>query len=154
MTALFQITYSVILPIFLLIGVGYVVQKHVGFDLKSLTRLNFWIFVPAFLFVRIFSSTLSGEQLLRIFSHFALLFVSQFALVWFLAPLFFPISNPPGARSTLAATTAFPPRDWPFPVASASKCKRLPSCSRTSPISRLVWDCTRAGAKAATGNIR
>ncbi len=88
MTSLFQITYGVILPIFLLIGVGYGVQKHVGFDLKSLTRLNFWIFVPAFLFVRIYSSTLSGEQLLRIFSHFALLFVSQFALVWFLAPLF------------------------------------------------------------------
>lgn len=88
MTAFLQISYDVILPIFLLIGVGYLVQKRLGFDLKSLTRLNFWIFVPAFLFVRIYGSTLSGEQLLKIFSHFALLFAAQFVLGWYLAPLF------------------------------------------------------------------
>jgi predicted permease len=88
MNDLFKISYEIILPIFLLIGLGYLVQKRIGFDLRSLTRLNFWIFVPSFLFVRIYSSTLSGDQLLKIFSHFALLFSAQFAIGWYLAPLF------------------------------------------------------------------
>jgi predicted permease len=87
MNALLQITYEVILPIFILIGLGYLVQKRIGFDSKTLTRLNFWIFVPAFLFLGIYDSKLSGDQLLKIFSHFALLFMSQFAIAWFLAPL-------------------------------------------------------------------
>lgn len=85
---LFQISYGVILPIFILIGLGYLVQKRVGFDLKTLTRLNFWVFVPAFLFVRIFGSTLSGEEVARLFFHFALLFAAQFTIGWFLAPMF------------------------------------------------------------------
>ncbi len=88
MPALLQISYGVILPIFLLIGVGYAVQKRLGFDLKTLTRLNFWIFVPAFLFVRIYGSELSGAEVLRIFFHFALLFCAQFAIGWYLSPLF------------------------------------------------------------------
>ena len=88
MNALLQITYEVIAPIFVLIGLAYLVQKRVGFDLRTLTRLNFWVFVPAFLFTRIYGSTLSGDQLLRIFTHFVLLFATQFILTWFLAPLF------------------------------------------------------------------
>ena len=88
MPPLLQISYNVILPIFLLIGLGYILQKRIGFDGRTLTRLNFWVFVPAFLFRGILKSQLSGDQLARIVAHFALLFASQFALTWFLAPLF------------------------------------------------------------------
>ena len=85
---LLQITYEIIAPIFVLIGLGYLLQKRIGFDLRSLTRLNFWVFVPGFLFVRIYGSKLSSEQMMGIFTHFALLFAAQFAITWFLAPLF------------------------------------------------------------------
>lgn len=88
MNALFKISYEIILPIFLLIGVGYLVQKRLGFDSKTLTRLNFWIFVPAFLFTGILHSTIKNDELLKVFLHFALLFATQFALAWYLAPLF------------------------------------------------------------------
>jgi predicted permease len=88
MTAFLQISYTVILPIFLLIGVGYMVQKRLGFDAKTLTRLNFWIFVPAFLFTGILNSTIRNDEILRLFLHFALLFAAQFVLTWYLAPLF------------------------------------------------------------------
>ena len=60
MDALLKISYEIIAPIFVLIGLGYLVQKRVGFDLRSLTRLNFWVFVPGFLFARIYGSTLTG----------------------------------------------------------------------------------------------
>jgi predicted permease len=82
------ILWNVIAPIFALIGLGYVIQKQVGLDLKTLTRLNFWVFVPAFLFVRIFESTLSGAQFRQIFLHFCLFFPILGALTWIIAGMF------------------------------------------------------------------
>ncbi len=79
------ILWEVITPIFLLIGLGYIVQKKVGLDLKTLTRLNFWVFVPAFLFVRIFESKLTGADLGKIFLHFAIFFPLLGFSVWILA---------------------------------------------------------------------
>lgn len=94
MNPLLQISYEIILPIFLLIGLGYVVQKKLGFDSKTLTRLNFWIFVPAFLFTGILHSTIPNGEVFKLILHFALLFATQFAVAWTIAPLF-------GARDRL-----------------------------------------------------
>ena len=54
-----SIIWDVIAPIFAMVGLGYLVQKRVGLDLQTLARLNFYVFVPAFLFVKIYESTLS-----------------------------------------------------------------------------------------------
>ncbi len=80
-----RILWEVIAPIFVLIGVGYGLQKRVGFDLKTLTRLNFWVFVPAFLFVRIYNSELNGAQLGQIFLHFAVFFPLLGGVTWLIA---------------------------------------------------------------------
>jgi predicted permease len=85
--ALFEIAWRVIAPIFLMMGVGWAVQKYIGLDIKSLTRLNFWVFVPALLFVKIVESTLSAPDLLVIGGHFVLLFGTMFALAWYGAKL-------------------------------------------------------------------
>ncbi len=85
---MFDILWKVIAPIFALIGLGYVVQKRVGFDLKTLTRLNFWVFVPAFLFVHIYESQLSGAQLGKIVLHFCVFFPILGVLTWTIATLF------------------------------------------------------------------
>ncbi len=82
------ILWKVIAPIFVLIAIGYIVQKRVGFDLKTLTRLNFWIFVPAFLFVRIYGSELSGAQLGKIFLHFCVFFPLLGILTWIFVGFF------------------------------------------------------------------
>jgi predicted permease len=84
---LLKIAWEVITPIFLMIGVGYAVQRGIGLDTKSLVRLNFWIFVPALLFVNIVHSNLSAAELFKIAIHFAILFVSMFALAWYSAKL-------------------------------------------------------------------
>jgi hypothetical protein len=83
----FVILWQVIAPIFAMIGLGYGVQKRVGLDLKTLTRLNFWVFVPAFLFVRIYESPLTGNQLGQIFLHFCVFFPLLGLLVWIFAGL-------------------------------------------------------------------
>ena len=71
-----------------MVGLGYLVQKRVGLDLPTLARLNFYVFVPAFLFVKIYESTLSIADLARIGAHFALFFVVMGALAWAAAGVF------------------------------------------------------------------
>lgn len=78
----FQIAYNVVLPIFLLMGLGFVIQRRLGFDIPSLTRLNFWIFVPAFLFVRFTQSELSNKDMLAIVAHFVVFFPLLAIGVW------------------------------------------------------------------------
>ncbi len=51
---------AVILPMLLLAGVGYAVQRTVGLDLATLTRLNFQLVVPAVVLVAIIGSDLRG----------------------------------------------------------------------------------------------
>lgn len=83
-----SIIWEVIAPIFAMVGLGYLVQKRVGLDLPTLTRLNFYIFVPAFLFVNIYESKLSLDQLSRIGLHFILFFSIIAVLAWSVASLF------------------------------------------------------------------
>jgi predicted permease len=82
-----QIVYVIIAPIFLLMGVGFIVQKRLGFDIRTLTRLNFWLFVPAFLFVRVLESSLSSRDIALVVLHFMILGAILFALTWQVARL-------------------------------------------------------------------
>jgi len=81
------IIYDVIAPIFLLMGVGFAVQRRLGLDIRTLTRLNFWIFVPVFLFVHFTESPLSGKDFALVAGHFTVLFCTMFALTWGIARL-------------------------------------------------------------------
>ena len=71
-----------------MVALGYAVQKRVGLDLQTLARLNFYVFVPAFLFVKIYESTLSSADLARIGLHFSLFFVLMGIIAWGLASAF------------------------------------------------------------------
>lgn len=99
-----MILWDVIAPIFALVGLGYLVQKRVGLDLKTLTRLNFWMFVPAFLWVHIFESKLDWIQLRAIFLHFAIFFPLLGLLAWFAALLVKPSDR---LRRALTASVLF-----------------------------------------------
>ncbi len=68
-------------------GVGYGVQKRLGFDIRTLTRLNFWIFVPAFLFVYIVESKLSAHDIALIVAHFLTLGAILWVPTWQIASL-------------------------------------------------------------------
>ena len=46
----FQIALNVILPIFLVVGLGYALSKRFTLDLGSLSKLNFYVFIPVFMF--------------------------------------------------------------------------------------------------------
>jgi predicted permease len=54
---------QVLLPILLLVGLGALVQRSHPLDIMTLSKLQIYLFVPAFLFVRVFESRLTWGQM-------------------------------------------------------------------------------------------
>jgi len=52
-----------ILPIFTLIFVGYLIHKKFQIDILSLTKLNFYVFVPAFTFVNLYETDIPLDMI-------------------------------------------------------------------------------------------
>lgn len=57
------ILVSVILPIFLLIGLGALLDRRFKLDAATLSKLNFYVFVPALAFVKLLDARLPSERL-------------------------------------------------------------------------------------------
>lgn len=53
----------VVLPILVLAGLGAAVQRFWPLDTMTLSRLNIYLFVPAFLFMSVYKSTLSAAEI-------------------------------------------------------------------------------------------
>lgn len=52
-----------ILPLFALIGVGVLLSKKFHLDINTLTKINFYLFVPAFTFVNIYQTKIEIDAL-------------------------------------------------------------------------------------------
>jgi len=63
MPQLATIFINVILPVLVLVACGATLQRRLGLEMKTLTRLNIWLMVPAFLFVKIYDSELSWASI-------------------------------------------------------------------------------------------
>ena len=53
------IVTNIIFPIFFLIAIGFIAQKKLKMDIRTLTRLNIYIFTPAVLFIKIYETKVS-----------------------------------------------------------------------------------------------
>lgn len=61
-----SIFVHICLPIFLLIGAGWLLDRRFGIDMGSLVKLNLYLFVPAFLFVYLIETRVSGWEAMRV----------------------------------------------------------------------------------------
>ena len=81
---LLEILFSVILPIFLIIGVGVVLDRSFRLDLPTLSKLNFFVFVPALVFVKLLDADLPAGTLVSValfgLAHVLALFALSVAL--------------------------------------------------------------------------
>jgi len=59
MSALGGVFLSIILPIFILIGIGAAVDRLFRPDVPTLSKLNFYVFVPAFVFIKFLDADLA-----------------------------------------------------------------------------------------------
>lgn len=61
MIELANIFLNVCLPLLLVIGAGWVLDRRFDLDLKSLVKLNIYLFVPVYILVRLSTSTMPGS---------------------------------------------------------------------------------------------
>lgn len=78
MSIFFHILGHNILPIFILIVLGFMLSKKFPIDVHSLSKLNFYLLVPAFIFVNLYTTTISLTMLKVFLYAIVLLVVNDF----------------------------------------------------------------------------
>lgn len=73
---LLGIFYQVCLPILILVGVGYALQRLVGLEIHSLKTVTFYVMLPVVIFTSVVTSAVPAGDVFRV-----LLFVATFLLV-------------------------------------------------------------------------
>lgn len=80
MEAFLIIVKDIILPVFIIMGLGFFLQKKFDLDLQTLAKLNIYFLVPGFIFVKLYNTTFSGQLLLQIVVFF-ILFIALLYIV-------------------------------------------------------------------------
>jgi hypothetical protein len=71
---------QVLLPILVMFGVGWLLDRRCRLDLGTLVKLNIYLFVPAFIFVQIVISDLSAAVAVRVVAFSAAIIFGMFVL--------------------------------------------------------------------------
>jgi predicted permease len=71
-----HILTSSMIPIFFLISLGFILYKTLDLDITTLSKINFYLFVPGFAFVNLYTSRFSTELLLVILAALLILAVN------------------------------------------------------------------------------
>ncbi len=95
---------DVCLPIFLLMGFGWGVDRRFTLDLGSLVKLNIYLFVPAFLFVKVVESPDAGNMGIRVTLFSCCVIAAMYAASQVIGRL---IGESPGERKAMAMSTMF-----------------------------------------------
>ncbi len=53
------IAWTIVLPVMLLVGLGFLIQKKLGLDMPTMVRLNFYVVVPGIVYFAVVNSELS-----------------------------------------------------------------------------------------------
>lgn len=73
---------DIVLPVFVLIGVGVLFERFAKPDIRTLSHLNFYVFVPALVFAKILSSPLRLATIARIGGAVLALAIAMLCLGW------------------------------------------------------------------------
>src|SRR5699024_600499 len=69
---------DIILPIFIIIIMGFVIQKRNNLDLQTLAKINIYFLVPSFIFVKLYNTTFSVKLLFNILFFFLLFILTLY----------------------------------------------------------------------------
>lgn len=97
-----QIFYAIVLPILLLAGIGFALQRRLGLEMTTLRRLNFYFVMPAMVYYAVVTSELSARIVLTV-AAFAATCVAVMALVTYVAARVRRV--PANLRRTMLMTT-------------------------------------------------
>src|SRR5690625_115563 len=80
MTELFFILRDIILPVFVLMCIGFIIQRKIQLDIQTLARLNIYFLVPGFIFVNLYQAEFSASLFFRILGFFVVMMIALFVL--------------------------------------------------------------------------
>ena len=101
---LWHVFYTIVLPVLLLAGVGYLLQRRLGLDMPTLVRLNFYFVIPCLIYVSLVSSPITAGRAFTVIV-FNVATMAAMAAVTYLAAVVRKV--PRGRRSTMLMTTLF-----------------------------------------------
>ncbi|WP_085993639.1 AEC family transporter [Oceanobacillus senegalensis] len=104
MLELFTIVKDIILPIFIVMAIGFILQKKFALDISTLSKLNIYFVIPSFIFVKLYSTTFS----VRLFGYVLLFFVLLLIILYVFSILFAKILRlDKGKRTTFSNSIIF-----------------------------------------------
>ena len=80
MLELLTIFKDIILPIFIVMAIGFILQKKFTMDISTLSKLNIYFVVPAFIFVKLYSTQFSASLFGKVLLFFILLVIILYAI--------------------------------------------------------------------------
>ena len=80
LTELLTILKDIILPIFILMSIGFIIQRKFHLDIQTLARLNIYFLVPGFIFVKLYSTQFSAHLFTNLLLFFILFVVVLFII--------------------------------------------------------------------------
>ncbi|WP_240338426.1 AEC family transporter [Peribacillus alkalitolerans] len=82
------ILVNIILPVFILIGIGCWMHKLFSLDLYSLAKINVYFLIPGFVFISLYKTEFSLDTFLKVLIFFILLSLIQYFIVRLISCLF------------------------------------------------------------------
>ena len=83
MTYFLYVLTNVIFPIFFIIGVGFIIQKKFKLNMNTLSKLQFFVFIPALLFVKIVEMTVALSLFWTVLQVLVLTFIAIYIISLF-----------------------------------------------------------------------
>jgi predicted permease len=81
------ILINIILPIFIQILLGYGVKKVINFSISTLAQIQFYLIIPALLFVKMYDTKLNKDIAIKISLHSIILFILLYSLSYIICKL-------------------------------------------------------------------
>lgn len=99
-----NILREIILPIFIIIAIGYILQKKFHMNVPTLAKINMYFLVPSFIFVRLYSTDLTFKLFGFVLLFFIIMVVVLYVISNLVAKL---IGLKNGERITFSNSTIF-----------------------------------------------
>lgn len=81
MAELLVITRDILLPIFIVMGIGFMMERKFELNIQTLARLNIYFLVPAFIFVKLYETTIPAS----LFGNVLLFFILYVFILFMIA---------------------------------------------------------------------
>ncbi|MBH5317405.1 AEC family transporter [Paenibacillus sp. GSMTC-2017] len=81
MSIFLHILVTNVLPMAIMAAIGIILHKAFSLDIKTLSKLNFYLFSPAIMFDLIYNTAISGNLIVKVMLFFVIFMVGQYILV-------------------------------------------------------------------------